>query len=417
VVDPDLDGRIPVPTIDLYPPELGVWAEREIGYHGVPQSREKHFIRHGGMGTTADDYVAIGTRWRVRVTPNGSGTAIQYNDNPFRPDGGPSEDASPGPIFDLDELGNLYEIPCTELPNSASALEREYCFADDRIVDVPAGVAPLAGWVVGVGAGSHAEVGTFRINPGKQLGYLNPALSLATVSGTSIHGLTVGNYYVHAIGRQVIPRDRNSDGILSDSELESSPPDFATDSSPVVGRPTNAITLKNLYRGRPEGQSHRDGEELPLFYDQEKELELRIVDVTSTTVTASDGRDLLRDSNPEEPTDFDDPDAAAELEDSYYAFLYEITEPDSGRADPPPGDYQVRFGGDAFGINCDLTINAATGTTDKSLSGSCDGEYIPYILSAHDIVYIELYLSGNAENIWVRIPHDDSRTQRKRLVT
>ncbi|RKH31916.1 RHS repeat domain-containing protein, partial [Corallococcus sicarius] len=387
--------------VDLYPPEIDVRVQRRAQDDGVAQAAKKHLIRTGSAGTTRDDYVQVVTHWRVRrqrqlpVEPGAgtpdAGTAGGDCVRGFQADGGA---CAPGILTDDDaDAGVPLEVYCSELPATASALQRASCLQDDQeLSDVPAGVPPLAGQIIRV-TGSAVEqpaVTTFAVAPGQNTVHVEAALRRLNVDGKTetVNSLVRANYYLHVVGSRLLERDQDGDGWVSRAEDVAKPAHFEEPEprgENPPGLPAQAIVLKNVFK-RYDAKGA-----LSEQYDLAREHEFRILDLKPQKVLATgDGvaRDLTQETEP-----------AAKERDLAYEFLGQLLEPDdAGRAGTLSGDYRVRLGSDAFGMDCPLTLNPTT----HSLVAHCGGEYLAEVLSASDILYLELYLSGNAENVLYR---------------
>ncbi|WNG16934.1 RHS repeat-associated core domain-containing protein [Cystobacter fuscus] len=389
--------------LDMFPPEIDVRVERRAGEQGLSRSGQKNLIRTGGAGTTRDDFVQVSTHWRVRPTPaagvdGGSGidggvasrlaapgasggeTCVRG----LRSDGGA---CSPGALVDDDaDAGLLLQVYCSELPPGATEEQLATCLRDsEQLSDVPKGVPPLAGRIVRVtnSADEQVVVSTFPVAPGQSTVNVQTAQRTEKADGKqeTRNNLIRANYYLHVVGNRLL-------GQNTGSGPDAPPPGFQESDTPgenPPGMPAKALYLKNVFK-RNEGQ----GQPVARF-DLSREHEFRILDLEPQRVTAhGDGkpRDLNTDDQP-----------AAKERDLSYEFLATLLEPGvPGRAGTLSGQYRVRLGGDDYGIDCPLEVNAA----DNSITANCDGEFIGDVLSANDILYIELYLSGNSENILYR---------------
>ncbi|MHA7632465.1 RHS repeat-associated core domain-containing protein [Corallococcus sp. M7] len=390
--------------VDLYPPEIDVRVQRRAQDDGVAQAAKKHLIRTGGAGTTRDDYVQVVTRWRVRrqrqlAAEPGTGMAdggVAQGDcvRGLHADGG---SCAPGLLTDDDaDAGVPLEMYCSELPQGASPLQAASCLQDDQeLADVPTGVPPLAGQIVRV-TGSAVEqpaVTTFSVAPGQHTVHVDAAMRRLNADGKTetVNSLLTANYYLHVVGSRLLERDQDGDGWVSRAEDVAKPPHFEEQlplGTNPPGLPAQAIVLKNVFK-RYDAKGVLSDQ-----YDVAREHEFRILDLKPTKLEATgDGttRDLMDPPPGTEP-------AAAER-DLAYDFLAQLLAPsDPGRAGTLSGDYRVRLGSDAFGIDCPLKVNAQAHT----LVANCGGEYLAEVLSASDILYLELYLSGNAENVLYR---------------
>ncbi|TQF15752.1 hypothetical protein FJV41_11785 [Myxococcus llanfairpwllgwyngyllgogerychwyrndrobwllllantysiliogogogochensis] len=399
--------------VALYPPEIDVrvWRSAEAG--GVRQDQAPTLVRHGGAATTRDTYVHVDTHWRVRTsapeewraedggvrqTPLDAGFPPEWFDGGVSPcreasraDGGTPDGGAPclpDMLRDEGVSGRILET-CSEYGEGANSSAKKLlaCRRNQDLEDVPKGVPPLAGRVVRVTSSAAEEpaVAQFAVVPGRGSAALQAAMRVVTPSGQrlTLGSLPSANYYLHVVGHEVFPRDLDGDGALTPAERNARPPDF---SEPLgthpAGLPQRAVGLKNVYASMdPDGFR-------VLRYDRDREHEFRVLGLTNPHVTAttSTGTRPLEGST-----------AEADSDDLAYSFLSGLLEPErEGRAPTPVGDYVVRFGGDAFGIECDVSIKS------QAITGSCDGEFIDDVLSANDLLYVELYLSGNAENVLYR---------------
>lgn len=415
--------------LKLYPPEIDIRVTRRAEDEGLKSARAPNLVRHGGAATTRDDFLSVNTHWRVRVKPvstggsaedagtpdagtsdGGTSDAGQGNkgrciwellpDGGFRADGG---NCGPGELVDYGDAGTPLEVMCSELPPNATTAMRANCFQwSPDLVDVPSGIAPLAGRVVGV---TNSAVGVpavvqFPVLPGRHTATVQASLRYQGKTGQvqTLSTLPKANYYVHVVGHPMLPRDKNGDGFIQKSEENTPVPDFSmppgADAGYPPGLPEKAIGLKNVYRHVEAAELQRER------YDRALEHEFRVLDLGPTQVTArtSNGspdagveiRDLKETAEP-----------TAKQEDLSYEFLSVLLAPtEPGRAGTLGGEYVVRLGGDKYGIECPFIINPDE--HEGSIKASCGGEYLPYVLNANDILYIELYLSGNAENVLYR---------------
>ena len=383
-------------NIKLYPPEVDVRVDRRVRAEGARAGpMDPTIIRHGGEATTRDDFVRVATHWRVRRQP-----AISWDAGVLEPadpscDGGVGPDGgfcAPQPLYDEGQRGRLLERYCSELPEPRTPEQQALCLRDDQeLTDVPAGVPPLAGRVVRI-TGSAVEepaVATFPIAPGRSTSTVQTALRRRERDGTEVvlNNLTRANYYVQVVGHPVMPRDRNQDGTIDPSEENAPPPDFS-DEEGGAGLPDRAVALKNVYRSLElEGKLER--------YDRALEHEFRVAELRSAQVTAKTDRG----DRPMNTGSGSSTPPRATQDDLSYQFLINLIEPqDPGRAGTLSGKYALRLGSDSFGIECPIELDAAQGL----LRGTCEGEYLPEVISASDILYLELYLKGNAENVLYR---------------
>ncbi|MDC0712256.1 Ig-like domain-containing protein [Stigmatella sp. ncwal1] len=386
--------------IQLYPPEIDVRVDRRAQTEGVVQKNmEPSLVRHGGAATTRDDFVRVATDWRVRRAP----APAMQNPEPLPPadpscDGGVRPDGGfcgPQQLLDEGRKGWVLERYCSEFTPPLTPEQEQACLEDDStLASVPPGVPPIAGRVVRI-TGSAVEepaVATFKISPGRSSSTVQTSMRMVGQDGKAVvlNNLPRANHYVQVVGHSVFPRDRDQDGVIQPSEENAPPPDFS-DGEGEPGLPKGAVELKNVYRSL-----EADGGPKVERYDRAREHEFRVLEVGSAQVSAQTDRGETRPlPKPGEPSS----SAAANPGDVAYKFLLHLLEPtDDGRAGTLSGDYALRLGGDSFGIECPIALDVAT----KTLRGTCEGEYLPEVLSANDILYLEVYLRGNAENVLYR---------------
>ncbi|QSQ26563.1 hypothetical protein JY651_17225 [Pyxidicoccus parkwayensis] len=426
--------------VKLFPPELDVRVARRITPEGVQAPAKPSLIRHGGSATTKDDFLQVTTHWRVRqlkepadagVPDAGSDGGVDGGANGGG-DGGIDERAwcqdagtlsdggicEPGMIRDLGTPGEELEVFCSELPPTSPQRLLGRCDqGTPRVVDVPPGVPPLAGRVLQVTGTSIEQptVMSFPVRPGRHTASVQASLVYQNASGERVafSSLPRANYYLHVVGHPMYERDRNDDGFLQAEEQNAPPPDFCVpgeckdkdgnvepNDEPgggLKGMPQWALGLKNVYRHRES-----DGTALER-YDRAREHEFRVLAMGDTTITAHsgvNGAGLDGGAVLDAGTVLAGPDATATDDDVAYTFLMnDLQEPKApGRAGTLDGEYRLRLGTDDFGIECPVEFNSTT----RQLSGTCDGEYLAEVLSAADVLYFELYLSGNADNVLYR---------------
>ncbi len=401
----------------MYPPEIDVRVERRAPDDGVQAAggAQSHLIRTGGEATTRDEYVKVSTRWRVRRPPadGGAGDGGADAADAGVVDGGAADASAcgagqcPGPIADLQgDAGQLLEVLCSELPAGAP---KTNCLKDDsEWVDVPAGVSPLAGHVIYV---ANSAV----TNPGNNV-FRDQARAVERDAGgwrrgtrtrkgqqVSVNSLERANWYVHAVGYPQYGRADNSTVF----DPQHPPPEVWQDLSSAggpVGMPAKALGLKNVYRHYEADGTLRER------YDRAREHEFRVVELSDTQVVAnasgadggvdggeaSSGRVLLGKADGGVVTGAS---ASAAIDDETYQFLASLLEPDAPkRATTPIGQYSVRLGTDEYGIDCKVTLDSLS----HGITGDCGGDSLADVLMAGDLLYIELYLSGNAENVLYR---------------
>jgi|GEM_PF-3156762 len=413
--------------LKLFPPEIDVRVARRMTPEGVQVPTRPSLIRHGGAATTRDDFLQMATHWRVRQlpepmldggTPTDAGTPVssdggsdeaECTDAGFLPDGGICE---PGFLRDRGAPGEELELFCSELPPTSPQRLLGRCdTGTPQVVDVPTGVPPLAGRLVQVTqtAVEQPVVVAFPVRPGRHTASVQASLTYQNESGAmvSLSSLSRANYYLHVVGHPMYERDRNDDGFLQPDEVNAPPPNFCEpgECQEIDGEaeseeehpdklPKWAVGLKNVYRHR-----EADGSALER-YDRAREHEFRVLELGKVTVTAQTGDQGGADAGGADAgrvlTGLPRPEATDD--DVAYQFLIDsLQEPDvPGRAGTVSGEYRLRLGTDDFGIECPIVIE------DGRLTGTCDGEFLPEVLSAADILYFELYLSGNADNVLYR---------------
>jgi RHS repeat-associated protein len=389
--------------IDLYPPEIDVRVKRQARSEGLQRGDEpRHLIRTGGAGTTRDDYLQVTTHWRVRrapvpeAAPTDGGLPDTWEreeedcEKGRLPDGGVCR---PSAITDDDaDAGTLLEMYCSELAPAASRKQWETCLRDAmQLADVPRGVPPLAGQIVRV-TGTTVEqpaVTTFDVAPGLNTVNVQSSLRRVNASGQqqTLNNLTRANYYLHVVGNRLLDRDTDGDGYVDAKERRARPPNFE---EPTSGRdnppglPEQALFLKNVFKRYDARGALVDQ------YDVKREHEFRVLDLEPRKLVATQD-EATRDLRQTPPI--------AQARDLSYQFLAGLLAPDEpGRAGTLSGDYRVRLGTDEFGIDCPFTLDEASHT----ITANCGGEYVGDILSASDVLYLEVYLSGNAENVLYR---------------
>ncbi|RYZ43808.1 MAG: hypothetical protein EOO71_01945, partial [Myxococcaceae bacterium] len=400
--------------VKLFPPELDVRVARRADAEGLPVAQRASLIRHGGAATTRDDFVQVSTHWRVRQVGEPETDAGAEPPPPVSPtDGGFDEAAwcadagllpdagscAPGVLQDRGMPGVALEVFCSELPEGSAQRAQGLCAQGaPRVVDVPAGVPPLAGRLVRVTGTAVEEpaVVIFPVKPGRHTATVQTALTYLDGSGrkVTVSSLPRANYYLHVVGYPVLAHDTNQNDLLDPSEQDPKPPDFVDEAWDAGGvGPALAVGLKNIYRARES-----DGTAMER-YDRAREHEFRVLGLDAGGQVRASTGDLLPDGG----TDWrvlDGSTPGATEDDLAYDFLLsQVTEPDAAqRSDVPVGDYTLRLGTDDYGIECPVHIDRV----NKQIRGTCAGEYLAEVLSASDILYFELFLSGNADNVLYR---------------
>jgi len=388
----------------LYPPEIEMGVTRRAQDEGLPAGAPRvHFVRHGGAATTRDDWLRLVTQWRVRLPPceaaatGGDCPAQPAPPAPPVPPPTPPR-TTPGPPVDWAnpvasspaKPGEPLELLCSELPETASADDLARCRETERrLRDMPPGVPPLWGQLVRVtnSAVEVPSVALFHVAPGKATVNLQPGLQYTDPSGKvqTLASLVRANYYVNVVGSQLLLVDLDKNGLIDPQEAVIPPPALAQfDPAGPAGRPLKALALKDVYQSwEPDGS-------LVSRFDRALEHEFRVVQVTPQQVLA------FNDATPRRLDPPAGTPAASEFDGAYQLLLQLIEPNDPGRAGTLPGTYGVRLGSDLFGIDCKVKL------TSNQLTADCDDQYLPEVLAARDIVYFDLFLSGNAENVLYR---------------
>ncbi|MDP2345518.1 MAG: DNRLRE domain-containing protein [Deltaproteobacteria bacterium] len=376
-------------NVKLFPPEIEVEVKRQLTPKGAPQAMEPSLVRSGGLATTSDDYVTVATRWRVRLKPN----AVDDADAGVLADAGflvgevADAGAGPGSLVDEGSAGTPLEELCSLLDDGATPRERLDCLRrDDVLVDVPPAVPPLAGHIVSMPGGTPIEAATFRIEPGKSTSTLTVARQLVD---ERVLPMPAGLYLTHVVGRQVAGRDLNLDNELSDQELNTPPPDFSEDPA-LRGFPKNAIALKGVYTARLRPESGGPARKIA-SYDVVREHQWRVAAISAPKVEAISGvatREL----------DQDDIAPTAEDGDSSLALSLLLSDPGHDVRVNDREDLEVRLGGDTFGVDCSLVHTPGT----SAVTATCEHEDLAEILSAQDLVYLELIEGSNTDNVLYR---------------
>jgi len=402
------DPRIQA-NLFLFPPEIELAVARRAQDEGAPAGGAQarvHYVRHGGSATTRDDYLQLVSHWRVRratceaaITGDPRACVPDPVPTPTIPAAGPKpgapndwiDPATGSPVAP----GELLELLCSELPDGAGAVDRQRCAVWERSLrDMPEGVPPIWGQLVRVtgAAVEQPSVALFRIAPGRSTVNVQPGLHYLGPTGTvqTLASLVRANYYVNVVGSQLLAVDADGNGVLDPAEAKIPPPALAQfDPAGPAGRPQRAVPLKDVYRSwEPDGT-------LVQRFDRAFEHEFRVVQVNRQEVLAltDTGTGTRRLDDPAGPA----PEALDT--DGAFRLLLQVLEPsDPGRAGTLPGNYGVRLGSDLFGIDCKVKLDAVS----RVLTADCDDQFLPEVLAARDIVYFDLFLSGNAENVLYR---------------
>ena len=366
--------------------------ERALRPKGVPQPALVSLVRAGGQATTADEYVKVSTRWRVRrdVAAADDADAGTLADAGRLVTEGGQDDSEPGALVDEGVAGSpLYQL-CTELDAAATERERLDCLRDERtLVNVPAGISPLAAQLVPIGA-AMGPPKYFAVHPAAHTSILEVAARAGTETE---NGLAVSSTFIHVVGRQVLTRDRDGNGVLEGAELSNPPPDF-TELPDTIGLPKKAIDLHAVYTARLKPEAGGPVRRVPSI-DRVREHRFDVVSIESATVEKRTGAVIE-----ELPQDATDPQA--EEGDDGNDLLLGLLQapPPENRGLTEVGTHEVRLGDDAYGLTCDIDITQVGAT--NAIGGTCEGATLDEVISAHDVLYIEMFLSGNSDNVLYR---------------
>ncbi|PZR03691.1 MAG: hypothetical protein DI536_35635, partial [Archangium gephyra] len=386
--------------IVLYPPQIETRISRTYTPVGVPQRDVTSLVRNGGAATTADKKLAISTRWRVKLPPadwlscvenQGTNCDVELEEDDslnaggFIVDGGvSSQHDGTYALVDVGQQGRVLEVPCTDLDPRAPQKVTDVCAAAaNRLDDIPGGVAPLYGqfitWNDTALALSDSPISTFRVPPGANTLLVDTATRTRTQNGVELTpNLNQALHFIHIVGQSQYDSPARSTG-----ENEPPPPfaNLENEPGPRADTPLRAVALKAVYSSFDEGS-------VPVLrYDSSRGHQFRVLGLTQTSATAHGSG---------APRDVTVADADAEVSDNEYRFFTAL---ESGVPAPTapgaPSQFRLRVGSDAVGQECTVTYDAAT----NSIIGQCDADALEDVLSANDIVYLSLYLSGNAENV------------------
>jgi hypothetical protein len=467
-----------VGDIKLFPPEIELTVERQLKPAGVAAPTAPSKIRGGGAATTGDEWLKIGSRWRVRLasarnddyvdggsTARAPGSRIRSSWGTGRTtadlvasnvdagvletdtsdagfiDGGPAVSAVPvtdagfldgGPVdrgisalVDNGTKGLALERLCSELDEKATPREYLDCLNDETtLTDVPAGVPPIAGRIVHLsGAASTDQL--FHIEGGAHEQALHVARKTTTSTTLPVQ---TGLHLLHVVGRPLFGNaDTDGNGELSQAEREAGSdcsdvtnadgttsrrctaritpsdavlvagaPDFRDDVT-LRGFPKQAVAVKALYDARLQAESGGAARTIA-SYDTTREHRFRVLSFGDTRVDAGNktsSRELKQD----------DTTAHAEDGDAWFGLFTNVVDPGARELDvrhlDTPGDFELRLGGDVVGMDCSLKVSE-NGNDKRALEGMCDGQSLDEVINALDIVYIELFESGNSDNVLYR---------------
>ncbi|MBL8918245.1 MAG: Ig-like domain-containing protein, partial [Myxococcaceae bacterium] len=416
---------IGIPTsFSLYPPELELRVARSRRPQGLNSNSgansSETLVRHGGLATTGDDFISVRTRWGVRSEPRAYRACVEREGQlagvcePLALELGSSEQRDAGSyairfrdagaLVDIGSRGLPLEVPCADLPSGAPDAAWNVCLSGEyRIIDMPAGVAPLSGQLARW-TGSAIEqpvVPTFPIAPGGATTLVEVS-QVVQVGGAlqQLSSLPTAIYYVHVVGHSQFGELLSGMPVNRTTPPGPVPPPFFTQRLDGGSIPLRAIALKGVYRSfepvRPGASGEDGGSGSPLVerYDAVREHEFRVIDLDAgawaRTFQPDAGEVVVRSLTA--PT----PDPQAQPGDLSYEFAAALLGPvTQTRVQRPLGNFRLRIGSDRFGRECDLHFNPGALT----LRGQCDADAVEDVLEANDIVYLELFLAGNAENV------------------
>jgi hypothetical protein len=463
----DADARITdlveiVGDIKLFPPEIELTVERQLKPAGVAAPTAPSKIRGGGAATTGDEWLKIGSRWRVRLAAarnddyvdggstarapgsrirsswgNGRTTAdllasnvdagvleTDTSDAGFI-DGGPAVQQGVTALVDEGKRAAPLERLCSELDENATPREYLDCLNDETtLTDVPAGVPPIAGRVVHLsGAASTDQL--FHIEGGAHEQALHVARK---TTERTILSVATGLHLLHVVGRPLFGNaDSDGNGELSQAEREAGSdcsdvtnadgttsrrctaritpsdavlvagaPDFRDDVT-LRGFPQKSVAVKAVYDARLQPETSGPARKVA-SYDTTREHRFRVLAIENSKVEAGNNkssRELGQADN----------EAAADDADKWFGLLTELVDvgatEQADRGLDAPGDFEIRLGGDEIGMECAITVSE-NGNDARALEGMCEGSSLDEVISALDIVYIELFESGNSDNVLYR---------------
>jgi len=414
-----------IANIKLFPPEVEIEVERQLKPVGVAALPDLSFIRESGAASSTDTYLRVGTRWRVRLRPAAEDDIV---DGALRVDAGPGaptaltdggvldtiHDAGTGIAAKVDRgvKGAPLERLCAELDDNATARERIDCLNDEyTLTDVPTGIPPLAARFVGLGDSSNDLL--YHIAGGANDQQLVMGRQVTSADGVeSKLPLLDGLYALHVVGRPLGLADTDGDGALSPEELnigtpdiqlqgaaiQQAAPDFRDGDGQTRGLPAKAIAIKAVYTARLASGDGTTTRKVPSF-DRTMEHRFRVVSIAGET--------QVRNGDTTETIAHSDTESQLEEGIDSVSLLLELLDTGGEEADENnrdlsrPGDYAVRLGSDDAGIACSVTTTQQA-TDRQAITGTCDGASLDEVISATDIVYLELFLSGNSDNVLFR---------------
>ena len=359
---------------------------RRMAVRGATPNSLGSLIRHGGMATTSDLALSLAVNWRVRLDKADGSLSLPL---PSEPVSTPASPTGVQPLVDLAPPGRPAVLACSELPSRSPQIFRDLCQNHGgTLVDMPPGIPPLYGRLASWGGSAYAFIGSqyFPIEGG------GPHTTSVFVPGTATN-LPRGNYYFQAVGYPVAGRP------AFNPLAPLPPPVFATGAQ---------LALKAVYRSLEPGAVRLER------YDLTRQQEFRVVQLSNTAWTAQNTEPdppgrlvVLTDGGVRYERDVGGLGDSVLPGDLAYLFLTDLLQPPTPSQGAPlfgsPASaaqhFVIRLGADAGGVECDVTFDASTG----ALSGTCDGRPVEEVLGALDLVYVELYLAGNADNVLARL--------------
>ncbi|MCP4502498.1 MAG: hypothetical protein GY822_21310 [Deltaproteobacteria bacterium] len=367
-------GHPIVANVTLYPSEIDVFVERKRENGGGVSS----LIRKEGAATVEDSYLAIGAHWRIRVAPAPDVDIGVIPTSSTTDWAGITIDVK----TDLETHGKVLERPCSELPPDwmpKFEAEDTACDRSWMLWDAPGGVPGLA-------IGIFPESGQLSflpvvVRPGSK--------SMSTVipnTGGSAPLLMPGSYSVAVVGRSIANKnevDPDGNNVVDGREYELSPPDFGK-------KKTDWIPVRAAYRGLVKHADATFSRRVMLF-DRGQSHNFEVLDLKAENVSATrrvGGVDYVKGaatkSQPGEGLDGD-----------YHQLTIGGLAGDI--VDDLTGDLMIRLGTGEIGIECNVI------SIDGGFTGTCEGgEDFLEVLSAFDVYFMDVYLSGNSDNVLYR---------------
>jgi RHS repeat-associated protein len=444
-----------VGNIKLFPPEIELTVERQLKPAGVlAAATAPNKIRSGGAATSGDDWLKVGSRWRVRLAAARDDDYVDGGTSARKPgsrilrgggvdggftselisdrvdagiletdtsdagfiDGGPAVPQGVTALVDEGSAGRPLERLCSELDENATPREYLDCLNDETtLTDVPVGVSPIAGRMVHLsGAASTDQL--FHIRGGAHEQTLHVARKTTT---QTILPVATGVHLLHVVGRPLFRNaDTDGDGELSQAEREAGSdctnvenadgsrsrrcaarimasdevllpgaPDFRDDIT-LRGFPQRSVAVKALYDARLQAESG-GGARTVASYDKTREHRFRVLSVEKPKVEVGCGNCSVE-------MEQGDTSATATEYDANYTLSLLLKDAEANARPGGRDDWEVRLGGDNLGVACSMKQDG------EQLTATCDSEYLPEVVSALDVVYLELFDRTNSDNVLYR---------------